>query len=107
MKKEPTLACIEPQRAASLAIDWADRKHVWKSQPAGSELCEQGELEQTPEAIEVWASQLATRFEGLPLAVALERPRGAVMLSAPLSLSGTPRHIGAFSKGDGAVGGQE
>ena len=78
MTEGPILPSEEPQWAAFLAIDWADRKHVWKLQPAGNEPCEQGELEQTPEAIEVWASQLATRFAGRPIAVALEPSRGAV-----------------------------
>jgi transposase len=51
-------------------------------QPAeGADACEQGELEQRPEAIEVWASQLATRFGGRPIAVALEQSRGAVVFA--------------------------
>ena len=78
MTEGAMLPSAEPPWAAFLAIDWADRKHVWKLQPAGNEPCEQGELEQTPEAIEVWASQLATRFAGRPIAVALEPSRGAV-----------------------------
>ena len=47
----------------------------------GADACEQGELEQRPEAIEVWASQLATRFGGRPIAVALEQSRGAVVFA--------------------------
>jgi hypothetical protein len=46
----------EPQWAAYVAIDWADREHVWKMQPAESGPCESGKVEQTPEAIEIWAS---------------------------------------------------
>ena len=38
-----------------------------------------GELDNTPEAVEVWASELAQRFAGRPIAVALEQARGAVM----------------------------
>jgi len=78
----------EPQWTAFIAIDWADRKHVWKLQPAASEPCEQGELEQTPEAIEVWAGQLATRFQGRPIAVALEQSRGAVVFALTKFSSG-------------------
>ena len=48
---------------------------------AESGACEQGKLEQTPEAIETWASQLATRFGGRPIAVALEQSRGAVVFA--------------------------
>jgi len=81
MTEEPTLSSDEPQWAAFVAIDWADQKHVWKLQPTGTGPCELGELEQTPEAIEVWASQLATKFEGRPIAVALEQSRGAVVFA--------------------------
>jgi transposase len=71
----------EPQWAAYVAIDWADREHVWKMQPAESDPCESGKVEQTPEAIEIWASQLATRFNGRPIAVALEQSRGPLVFS--------------------------
>lgn len=71
----------EPQWAAYVAIDWADREHVWKMQPAENGPCESGKVEQTPEAIEIWASQLATRFSGRPIAVALEQSRGALVFS--------------------------
>lgn len=69
----------EPEWAAYVAIDWADQKHVWKLQPAGQGAAEGGELEQTPEAIETWASRLQTRYGGRPIAVALEQSRGAVV----------------------------
>jgi transposase len=81
MTDEPSVSTEEPQWAAFLAIDWADQKHVWKLQPAESAPCEQGELEQTPEAIEAWASQLAVRFGGRAIAVALEQCRGAVVFA--------------------------
>jgi len=71
----------EPQWAAYVAIDWADREHVWKMQPVEGGHCESGKLEQTPEAIEIWASQLATRFNERPIAVALEQSRGALVFS--------------------------
>ena len=51
---QPAAIVDEPQWAAFVAIDWADQKHVWKLQPAEvGGACEQGELEQTLEAIEV------------------------------------------------------
>lgn len=71
----------EPQWAAFVAIDWADREHIWKLQVGESGVREQGKLEQTPEAFELWASQLATRFEGRSIAVALEQSRGAVVFA--------------------------
>jgi Transposase len=71
----------EPQWAAYVAIDWADKGHVWELQPAEGGSCESGKVEQTPEAIETWASHLAERFAGRPIAVALEQSRGPVVFS--------------------------
>jgi hypothetical protein len=64
--------------AAYVAIDWADREHVWKLQLSEGGRCEQGRLQQTPEAIETWASELAARYDGRPIAVALEQSRAVV-----------------------------
>jgi hypothetical protein len=69
----------EPDFAAFVAIDWADRKHTWALQSACSGKRETGTLEHTAEAIEAWALQLATRFDGRPVAVALEQARGALL----------------------------
>ena len=65
--------------AAFVALDWADRKHAWALQAGGQACVEYGELENTPEAVEIWASELEQRFGGRPIAVALEQPRGAVV----------------------------
>jgi len=65
--------------AAFAAIDWADQKHFWRLVPADSEQQEQGQLENTPEAVEVWASALQHRFGGRPIAVCLEQSRGALV----------------------------
>ena len=69
----------EPEWAAFAAIDWADQKHFWRLVPADSRQQEQGELENTPEAVEVWAASLHRRFEGRPIAVCLEQARGALI----------------------------
>ncbi len=69
----------EPEWAAFMAIDWADRKHVWKMVLASGERTETGELEQTPEALDRWACELAQRFAGKPVAVAVEQRRGALV----------------------------
>jgi len=39
----------------------------------------QGELTHTPEAVEAWAIELGTRFNGQPIAVALEQSRGSLV----------------------------
>src|SRR5947209_20298069 len=38
-----------------------------------------GELKHTPEAIEIWAVELARSFDGRPIALALEQKRGALV----------------------------
>ena len=65
--------------AAFVALDWADQKHAWALRSPGQRRVQHGELENTPEAMEVWASELEQRFGGQPVAVALEQPRGAVV----------------------------
>ena len=74
-----SLPAHEPDFAAFVAIDWADREHAWAMQVAGGTQTESGKLAHTPEAIEAWASQLAARFAGRPVAVALEQARGALL----------------------------
>jgi transposase len=69
----------EPAWAAFAAIDWADQKNFWRLVPAGSQQYEQGELENTPEAVEAWAVALQQRFGGRPIALCLEQSRGALV----------------------------
>ena len=69
----------EPEFAAFVGIDWADRQHFWACQMPGSRRIEQGELPQTPEAVEEWAMELHRRFGGAPMAIALEQSRGALI----------------------------
>jgi transposase len=72
-------AASEPEWAAFAAIDWADQKNFWRLVPAGSQRYEQGELENTPEAVEAWAVALQQRFGGRPIALCLEQSRGALV----------------------------
>jgi transposase len=64
--------------AAWIGLDWADQKHFWSMCTADGKLTH-GQLDNTPEAIEVWAAELAQQFGGRPVAVALEQARGAVI----------------------------
>lgn len=68
-----------PNFAAFIGIDWADEEHdVYIL--AGDELIpEESSLEQDPEAIDHWATQLRDRFGGRPVAVCLEQARGALI----------------------------
>jgi len=87
----------EPEFAAFIGIDWADQKHIWCLQTAGSAKREIGELEHTPEAVESWVAHLYQRFAQRPIAVAVEQSRGALvfMLSKyePLHLFPVPSQM--------------
>src|SRR5438270_5100398 len=63
--------------AARIGLDWSDQKHAWTMQDEEGKKT-RAKLDNTPEAIEVWAAELAQRFAGRPVAVALEQSRGAV-----------------------------
>jgi transposase len=69
----------EPDWAAFAAIDWADQKHFWRLVAAGSDQQEQGEMENTPETVDLWAMELHQRFAGRPIAVCLEQSRGSLV----------------------------
>jgi transposase len=79
MASPSTEPAREPEWAALAAIDWADQKHFWRLAPVGLDKQEQGEIENTPEAVEVWAMSLHQRFGGRPIAVCLEQSRGSLV----------------------------
>jgi transposase len=70
---------METEFAALVAIDWADQKHVWALEVANVASRESGSLDHTPEAVDVWATELRLRFSGKPVAVALEQSRGPLV----------------------------
>jgi transposase len=69
----------EPQFAAFVGIDWADQKHAWCLQVAGSPQRESGELEHKVETVEAWVAQLCQRFGECPIAIAVEQAKGALV----------------------------
>jgi transposase len=69
----------EPEWAAFAAIDWADQKHFWRWVPVASDQQRQGEMDNTPEAVDAWAMELHQRFGGRPIAVCLEQSRGSLV----------------------------
>ena len=73
----PLLSTAEPDWAAFAAIDWASRKHFWSLAPCDGGPPESGTLDNTPEAIELWAMALRQRFAARPIAVAIEQKRGS------------------------------
>lgn len=65
--------------AACVGLDWAKDKHAITQKDLESGQQERCQLSSTPEAVEQWATELAVRFGGRPVAVALEQSRGAVI----------------------------
>ena len=65
--------------AAFIAIDWADQTHAYSLRVAGEQKKETGTLKQEPEAIGAWVAKLRERFQGRPIALAVEQSRGALI----------------------------
>jgi len=69
----------EPNFAAFIGLDWADEKHAYAlCLPEGSKP-ESGELTHTPQSLQEWARKLKERFNGQPVAIALELARGPLV----------------------------
>jgi transposase len=79
MHAEAATPTPEEDFAVFIAIDWADKKHVWALVKADSSKREQGDIETTPEAVGTWVSELLARFPGQRIAVALEQKRGPLL----------------------------
>lgn len=71
-------AAAETEFAAHVGIDWADRKHFWSMRTADGKT-QRGELDNTPEAVQTWTTELRQRFGGRPIAIGLEQARGALI----------------------------
>ena len=73
------LVASEPIYAAFVGLDWGDELHAVSLCPAGHDVVERTTLEQTPEALALWANSLRSRFPNGRIAVALEQARGALL----------------------------
>ena len=58
--KPAPVAAPAPEFAARIGLDWADQKHFW-TMLGGDGKKTRGQLDNTPEAIQVWAAELAQR----------------------------------------------
>src|SRR5262245_4006566 len=65
--------------AAFIGLDWADTKHDICLQVAGCDKRAFQVLEHRPEVIDAWATALLQRFQGQPIAVALELNKGPLV----------------------------
>jgi transposase len=65
--------------AAYIGLDWADKEHLICLRAADSVRIETLMLKHKPELLHDWAIGLRQRFDGRPVALALEQTRGAVI----------------------------
>ncbi len=65
--------------AAFIGLDWGSEKHSIALQAAGSNKIESYELKQSPEDLHSWLIRLRDKFDGRPVAVAIEQTKGAVI----------------------------
>ena len=65
--------------AATIGWDWADKSHDLCLRVRGSSTAEFSKLPQTPEALHEWVAKLRQRFQGQPVAIAIETSRGPVI----------------------------
>lgn len=75
-----------PGLAACIGLDWADRHHDVALCAAGTTTVEMRQVAHTPEALGAWLAELADRFGGQPIGIALETSHGPVvhaLLEAP------------------------
>src|SRR5262249_19932458 len=69
----------EVKFVAYVGIDWADQKHAWCLQAAGSTERESGELEHRPETGEGWGGELCRGFGPGPIAGGVGQGKGALV----------------------------
>ncbi len=65
--------------AATIGLDWADKKHDLWICPASSSKAQPLQLEQTPEALHEWVAKLREQFANQPVALGIETSRGPVI----------------------------
>src|SRR5262245_57508317 len=70
---------VSPEPCAWVGLDWADQQHVICLHEVATGHSAITCLEQKPEALQDWLSQLRQRFSGAPVAIVLEQARGAVI----------------------------
>lgn len=61
-----------PTLAAWIGLDWGDKEHAFSLVGEGSEQIQTGKVLQTAETLHGWLNQLQARFQGRPVALAIE-----------------------------------
>jgi len=78
MQKSPTPNPEPSAPAAWIGLDWGHRTHAFALQDSAGRT-EEGSLEHSPEALHTWLAQLAQRYGGRPVRLALEGKGGAAL----------------------------
>src|ERR1039457_2051010 len=80
MNTETTILKPEtrPQFVACIGLDWGDQSHAVALQLAQGKT-ESSTLVNSPEVLHTWLQELAKRFEGRPVALAVETNRGPLI----------------------------
>lgn len=65
--------------AACIGLDWGDKDHAFALVCLGDTQPQSGRLANSPEKLHAWFKELAERFGGRPIALALESNRGALL----------------------------
>jgi hypothetical protein len=66
-----------PEFAAEIGFDWGDKQHAVAL--FDGKTVESKKIAATPESLHGWLKEIGQRFEGKPVALALECTRGAVL----------------------------
>jgi transposase len=74
-----TTASTASAHAAWIGLDWGDKGHAFSLVADGSGQVEQGKLLNTAEALHAWLKELQDRFEGQPIALAIEDGRRSML----------------------------
>jgi transposase len=74
-----TTSQMLPDFCAVIGLDWGDKKHAFGLQAHDESSLQTGSLHNSPEALHAWLGQLAERFKGQPVALAVETSRGPLI----------------------------
>ena len=70
---------LNVEYAAYIGLDWGSEKHSVALRAAGVSKIEMCTIKQTPEELHGWILKLRDKFNGRPVAVAIEQTKGAVI----------------------------
>ena len=65
--------------AACIGLDWGDQTHAWALHDTASDSVQTSTLINSPEALHGWLQELAQRWAGRPVALAIETSKGPLI----------------------------